>query len=51
MKKCSCKHELGHPCNASFCWCDEHREEALKKKATAYIKKNFSKVIKKLSEE
>jgi hypothetical protein len=29
-KKCSCRHELGHPCNLKSCWCDKHWEESIR---------------------
>jgi len=28
-KECTCEHNVGHRCNARFCWCDEHWQQSI----------------------
>lgn len=36
-KGCGCNHNVGHSCNARFCWCEAHWEEGVK---AGFIKPN-----------
>lgn len=30
LKKCGCQHNVGHTCNARFCWCEKHWDEGVR---------------------